>query len=301
MTRAFFIALMFASLLAVPASVCADPSAEPPVDDVSAERMEKYVWLQDRDDLGDALTSLDQAFAPPPGFTRVEVAPSSFQAYLRGLPMRTDRTERVRRFDGELVTMPSAGIVPLDIGDRDIHQCADSVIRLRAEFLWSEGRANEVAFHFTSGDLARWSDWRAGKVLRSRDHKIKQVKTKKWAGTHRAFRRYLRDVFVYASTRSLHKDATKIKTSTPLEAGDFFLQSGSPGHVVILLDVAAHPDGRRVALVGQGFLPAVEFHVITGAPKHALNGVWFTLPEGTEQVLKTPTWAAFSRADAWRF
>lgn len=260
----------------------------------------KYTWLEYSEELP-RLEALTTRFAPPEGFKRVEVKPKSFAEYLRGLPLRTDR-DAVKLYDGRSAPMPSAGIIPLDLGRKDIHQCADSVIRLHAEYLWSQERADEAQYHYTSGDLARWKDWRQGKVLKVRGNKVTQV-TRAGAGKdHKAYRKYLDDVFMYASTRSLHRDAKKIKAARDgFEAGDFFLAAGSPGHVVILLDVVEHADGRRAALVGQGYLPAREFHVIKAGGERVLDGVWFLLPDAKHHDLVTPTWAPFGDDRVWRF
>jgi hypothetical protein len=198
--------------------------------------------------------------------------------------------------------MPSAAVIPIDIGTRDLHQCADSVIRMYADWLWTKGRAEEASFHFTSGDVARWADWRAGRVLRVKGNKVVQVQTKPAANTYAAYRSWLNTVFHYASTRSMHRDAVRVKTSAALQPGDFFLQSGSPGHVVMILDIARHPDGRRVALLGQGFLPAREFSVIKNTHPRVLDGVWFLLPDAGGETLAAPPWHnTFSMEDAWRF
>jgi len=104
---------------------------------------------------------------------------------------------------------------------------------------------------------------------------------------------------MYAGTRSLHRDSTPVPEGAPLQPGDFFVQGGSPGHAVVLLDIAEHPDGRRVALVGQGFMPAEDIHVLRwDASRGTLDGVWFLLDDGE---LSTPSWAPFARDEARRF
>ncbi len=256
-----------------------------------------YPWLDFTDDLPE-LTTLDRHIATPSGYTRQDTTEGSYAHYLRGLPVRTDRKE-VKLYTGEDVSMPSAGIIPLDLGSRDLHQCADSVIRLYAEYLWIEDRANEAEFHYTSGDLARWKDWRKGKVLKVKGNKVVQVKAKASPNTHKAYRKWLDKVFMYASTRSLNRDSKRIKKSKDLQSGDFFLQGGSPGHVVMILDIAENKSGERIALLGQGFLPAREFHVISGDGDDVIDGVWYKLSD--EGTLATPTWRPFSMDDAWRF
>lgn len=287
-----------------PAAKAAGPSAqrEPKLDPEAEDKRLRgiYTWLASSEGLP-RLEALTTRFSPPAGFKRVEVKPKSFAAYLRGLPLRTDR-DAVKLYDGRAAPMPSAGIVPLDLGSKDVHQCADSVIRLHAEYLWSQGRADEAQYHYTSGDLARWRDWRQGKVLKVRGNKVTQVTRSGMGKDHKAYRKYLDDVFMYASTRSLHRDAKKLKgEQVRYEAGDFFLAAGSPGHVVILLDVVEHADGRRAALVGQGYLPAREFHVIKASGPRVLDGVWFLLPDAKHHELATPTWAPFGDDRVWRF
>jgi hypothetical protein len=59
---------------------------------------------------------------------------------------------------------------------------------------------------------------------------------------------------------------------------------GGPGHAILILDVAEAPDGRRVALLGQGFMPAQDFHVL-----RAGASAWFSL-DGED--VDTPFWPA---------
>jgi len=285
-----------------PSTPADEPEAQAPPapDEVSRDTLTAtYPWLAYTENTG-PLTTLDQKFPTPEGFTRVDASKGSYAAYLRGLPLRTDRAE-VRLYTGREVRMPSAGIIPLDLGKRDVHQCADSVIRLHAEWLWTSGKAMDASYHYTSGDVAKWADWRRGRPLRVKGREVVHVDARKAPNTHKAFRRYLTSVFMYASTRSLHRDATRVTEPASLAAGDFLLQSGAPGHVVMLLDVATHPDGRRVALIGQGFLPAREFHVIEGSRSTTVDGVWFVLPQDEGDVVATPTWAPFTMKQAWRF
>ena len=86
---------------------------------------------------------LAKRYRPPTGFHRVAVGPQSFAAWLRTLPIRTDRMQ-VLSYQGLPLKRPSAGIVAMDVGDRDLMQCADSIIRLHAEYLWAHGRQNEA-------------------------------------------------------------------------------------------------------------------------------------------------------------
>ena len=69
-----------------------------------------------------------------------------------------------------------------------------------------------------------------------------------------------------------------------LRPGDFFIQLGSPGHAVLVLDLAVDARGRRVALLGQGYMPAQDFHLLRAGDGSA----WFRLRGGVP--LRTPLW-----------
>lgn len=239
---------------------------------------------------------LIQKVSVPQGFVRAPVEEGSFAHYLRHLPVRLDRTN-VLAFDGRPLGSPSAHVILMDVGSRDLQQCADSAIRLHAEWLWSTKQLQHLQYHFTSGDLSSWSAWAKGERFRIKGSQVARVSANGIDHSRQNFRRWLDTIFMYAGTRSLPRDSVAVKPSE-VRAGDFFNQGGSPGHVVLVLDVAMR-DGKRVALLGQGFMPAQDFHVLKSTK--ALDGVWFALPEHAEAELVTPSWQAFYGKDARRF
>lgn len=244
-----------------------------------------------------ATIPLQQRFEPPSGFKRIDLEADSFGAWLRGLPTRTDRTH-VLAFDGRKLDSPSAAVVLMDVGTKDLQQCADTAIRLHAEWLWSRGQADRLTRHFTSGDAVDWKSWRKGKRWWLKGNDVESGYTASADTSYTNFRTFLDVVFTYAGTRSLHRDAKRVQTPMP---GDFYLQGGSPGHAVVILDVAVDGTGRRAALIGQGFMPAQELHVLKSGDARVLDGVWFLLPDEDHPSLKTPSWKAFAADEAWRF
>ena len=112
-----------------------------------------------------------------------------------------------------------------------------------------------------------------------------------------------RDLLVL-STDGVPPNARKWLTWMPcgsaLEPGsDAILERALPEDVVIL-DVAQHPDGRRIALIGQGFMPAEDLHVLRAGGPRDVEGVWFGLPDAAHPELATPSWAPFKLPEARR-
>ncbi len=214
--------------------------------------------------------TLGAAFPPPTGATRVST--DAFGASLRDLPLRPPDAP-VRTHDGRVVGH-HARVVSLPMVPGDLQQCADSAIRLRAEWLRRTGAS--PSFYATSGDPLPWARFAAGERPYADGNHIR------WAAAdpaHQTWERWLSAVFQWAGTRSLFAYETA-PADTP-RAGDLLVEPGSPGHAVVLLDVATAGD-RTWVLVGEGFMPAQDFHVELG-PR---SGWW----PWTEAGLDLPHW-----------
>lgn len=233
------------------------------------------------------IRSLSEAVAPPPGYRRVALDEPSFGAYLRGLPLR-DASAPVRAYDGALLREAGdarvLAVAELDVSPLDVQQCADSVIRLHAEWHWSRGEKNRIGYHFLSGDFATYARYAAGERPQVNGNRVKWAASAAPSDDRKTFRRYLDMVFNYASTISLAQRTAKIEKAE-IAPGDFFVLPGGPGHAILILDVATTEDGRRVALLGQGFMPAQDFHVLRSGERDV--SPWFSL-EG--EAVDTPFW-----------
>ncbi|MFM9984437.1 MAG: DUF4846 domain-containing protein, partial [Flavobacteriales bacterium] len=87
----------------------------------------------------------------PPGYTRVKCDTNSFGFYLRNLKMKADSSE-VLLYDGKVKPYKvHAAVIDMEIGKRDLQQCADACIRLRAEYLRNVGKSSSIHFNLTNG------------------------------------------------------------------------------------------------------------------------------------------------------
>lgn len=215
-----------------------------------------------------AADTLAERIAPPPGFVRVPAPAGSFAAWLRGLPLKpagapvlTYRGTPKWRQDVH------AAVIDIDVGTRDLQQCADAVMRLRAEWLFSLGRDRDIAFNDTDGKRRRFAGYRR----------------QDYAG----LRKYMDLVFAYAGTYSLERE---LKPADPdaVAAGDVFIKGGFPGHAVLVADLAENPaTGERRFLLVQSYMPAQDMHVLKN-PAAADGSPWYPTPIGAELV--TPEW-----------
>ena len=95
---------------------------------------EGYPWLDGTNSaVPAAVATLEERFPTEKGFTRVRLERHSFGAFLRNLPLAAPNTP-VLSYRGDVireVNHPNvAAVVAIDVGTRDLQQCADAVIRL---------------------------------------------------------------------------------------------------------------------------------------------------------------------------
>ena len=251
-----------------------------------------YPWPRDA-----AGGTIESRFAPPSGFSRIPAAPESFAAWLRGLPVKPGAPQ-VLLHDGRLKGNQGAhcAVLDVDVGKGNLQQCADAVIRLRAEYLYSRGCDAAIAFRFTSGDLANWSDWKSGMRPEVAGNKVSWSRTAKADGSYANFRSYLDRVFTYAGTASLAREVQTVSDPSKPESGDIYIQGGSPGHAVLVLDMAQNGRGERIFLLAQSYMPAQEIQVLKNPSDPA--SPWYRAR--ANGPLPTPEWS-FEYGDLRRF
>ena len=264
----------------------------------------KYTWL-DKYVASDALATRIPA---PKGYKRQAAVPGSFAEWLRNLPLKAGNPP-VMLYDGTKKWYQKGhhAVVDLDVGKKDRQQCADAIMRLRGEYLYSKGDYDSITFNYTSGDTpVKFSDWRRGKrpkvieykVKGKRRWKVKWIKSKRKGSDYKNFRAYIERIFSYAGTYSLSRELNKVKEINDMQIGDVFIQGGFPGHAVLVLDMARHPKtGRKVFMVGQSYMPAQEFHVLKNLHDSKLSP-WYPVDFGA--TLETPEWV-FEKKDLKRF
>ncbi len=140
----------------------------------------------------------------PDGYARVEVETNSFADWLRREKLKSDK--RVYFNDGSLKPDQSIQFAVLDepVGNKDLQQCADAIIRLRAEYFLSKNEYDSIRFNATDGTTLSFSAWRKGTRYRLSVNKLKVVYTSHFDNDiFSSFNDYLETVFRYAGTWSL--------------------------------------------------------------------------------------------------
>jgi len=133
-------------------------------------------------------------------------------------------------------------------------------MRLRADYLYSQKRFNEIEFLFVSGKISKYKDWIGENNPTPQNY---------W--------KYLENVFSYASTLSLDKQL-KSKNIKDLTIGDVFIKPGSPGHAVIIVDKCINSQGKVKFMLAQSYMPAQEIQILVNPNEY--NNPWYDLDFG---------------------
>lgn len=212
--------------------------------------------------------TLEQRVAPPPGFTRVDVPADGWAAWLRGLPLKPAGAP-VLTFTGAPKWRQDVhvAVVDIDVGKRDLQQCADAIMRLRGEWLFGADRKKDIRFNDTEGKRLSFSARRDS--------------------GYASFRKYMDYVFAYAGTYSLEHELKPVPLAE-MQIGDVFIKGGFPGHAVLVADMVENKStGERRFLLLQSYMPAQNIHVLK-YPGSTDGSPWY--PAAFEGALATPEW-----------
>ena len=204
----------------------------------------------------------------PQGYTRVTSAAGSFAEWLRNVPLKKDKTVYLCNGIPKPNQSAQFAVVDIPVGTKDLQQCADVVMRLRAEYLFVCRQYNNISFTDYAG------------------------KNYQWRGTdnRKQFEQYLENVFGWCGSASLEKQLKLVAGIRNLQAGDVFIKGGFPGHAMIVADVAVNNKGEKAFLLVQGYQPAQDIHVVVNPMNTALSP-WYKITDAS--VIQTPEWTFY--------
>ncbi|MGI9552555.1 MAG: DUF4846 domain-containing protein [Aurantibacter sp.] len=241
---------------------------------------------------------ISERFDVPEGYARIAIDSPSFGHYLRNLPLK-DVGEKVKYYDGSTKDNKKVydAVVDLPIGKRDLHQCADAVIRLRAEYFFGRKKYDSIHFNFTNGFRADYDSWKNGKRIVVNDNDVRWKQSAPPSNSYQTFWKYLEMVFSYAGTASLEKEMKSVHVKE-VKIGDVFIKGGFPGHAVIVVDMAKDKtSGKKIFLLAQSYMPAQEIQVLKNPNDNRLSP-WYSSEISSK--LRTPEWT-FERTRLKRF
>lgn len=205
----------------------------------------------------------------PAGFEREAVESGGFGAYLRHTALKKDKT--VYLFNGQAKYNQSAqfAVLNFDVGNKDLQQCADAVMRLRAEYFFAKKAFDAILF-FDNKKTAY--------------HFLPPY-------TRDNFSAYLSRVFGMCGSASLSKQLRSVTEFATIRSGDVLIRGGFPGHAVIVMDVASNASGEKIYLLAQSYMPAQDIHILRNPVDEQLSP-WFKV--NTNGLVQTPEYTFYT-------
>lgn len=218
---------------------------------------------------------------PPPGYVRHEA--DSYGTYLRNLLLKRPGSP-VMLYNGvEKGYQDGAyAVIDMEIGSQDLQQCADAVMRLRAEYLWHSKQYDKIHFNFTNGMRVDYIKWAQGYRIRVNGNNTAWYKATAEDYSYQTFRKYMNQIFMYAGTASLSQELVPVRADD-LQIGDIFIVGGHPGHAMVIVDMAEDKLGNKAIIVAQSYMPAQDIHIVTNLNDKRISP-WYIIKKDTKAV-----------------
>lgn len=238
--------------------------------------------------INEAGTTVSERSNLPEGYVRSIYPAGSFQKYLQDYQLK-EFGAKVINYDGSDYGYQSGhvGILEIPVPSNGLQQCADALMRIRAEYLWDQNRKDEIGFNFTSGHYCSWKNYSEGYRPKINGSRVSFDKTASVNTSLENFYKYLNLIYTYAGTQSLFDELPKLTSVNDIEIGDMLIYPGSPGHVIMVVDVAMNDLGEKLFIFAQGNTPAQSVHMLKNPTNNGLSP-WYEIELGA--YLEIPTY-----------
>ena len=251
-----------------------------------------YPWISNYD----YNSSLINNISLPKDYQRIDSEKNSFAEWLRHLPLKIDNTVYLHSGEKKYNQTAQFRVLDIDVGTRDLQQCADAVMRLRAEYLFASNQMDKIHFNYTNGINIPFSKWSSGFYPSLKGNKVVWVSSLN-NKSYKSFKKYINNVFMYAGTASLEKEMNQVELKNT-KSGDVLIKGGFPGHAVIVIDVAInHSTNNKIFMLAQSYMPAQSIHVLRN--DFSDLSPWYSINE-IDEFINTPEWT-FSVGELKRF
>lgn len=208
----------------------------------------------------------------PTGFERVPLSHGLFADYLRNLPLRKDKTVYLYNKQPKPNQSIHYAVIDISTGGKDLQQCADAVMRLRAEYFFDKKLYDSIRFPKGNRDEYRFSLY-----LKKTTQALRP-----------AFLQFMETVFINCGSYTLEKSLHTVTDLSRMQIGDVFVKGGAPGHAEIVVDMAVNKTtGKKIYMLAESYMPAQDIHLLLN-PLNISLGPWHELTN--DQQVVTASW-----------
>ena len=204
----------------------------------------------------------------PQGYERLAPDSNSFEYYLQHFKLKEDKT--IYYYDGSKKVNQSLqyAVLNINIGNKNLMQCADAIMRIRAGYYFSRKEYNKIVFKSTNKTYSF----------------IEYLGLTDTDNIQKAFNSFMETVYENCGTYNLSESLKLKKDIKNIAIGDVLVKGGSPGHAMIVMDVAVNRKTKqRIYLLAQGYMPAQSIHVVINPMNNRLSP-WYETDEEADII-----------------
>ncbi len=206
----------------------------------------------------------------PKGFERIMTDSNTFEFYLQHFALKNDNT--VYYYDGTKKEDQQShyAVLDIDMPNKDLQQCADAIMRLRAEYFFKRKEYDKIEFK-NNRQTYNFQEF------------LKHTEVETY---EKGYSIFMQQVFINCGTYNLEDMLYAKQNANDLTIGDVFVKGGSPGHAMIVVDCAVNKStNEKIFLLAQSFMPSQSMHIVINPNDKSLSP-WYKVD--TTDNLITP-------------
>lgn len=211
------------------------------------------------------------AIPTPNGFERIKTDSGTFAYYLQHLPLKKDNTVYYYNDAKKENQYLHYAVIDLPIGNKDLQQCADCIMRLRATYFFARKEYAKIEFK-SNTEVFNFATYRHN--IDCTEQQLPNV-----------FISFMERVFANCGTYNLQTLLHPKNSINNIVIGDVLVKGGSPGHAMIVVDVAINKKTNdKIYLLAQGFMPAQSMHVVINPVANTLSP-WYKADSSANNII----------------
>ncbi len=165
-------------------------------------------------------------------------------------------------------------------------------MRLRSEYLYSQKDYGNICFYTNQGVRLSFLEWSNGRRFHLAGGRLTPYQAQRHCTDRACFDEYLQTVFSYCGTLSLEKQMAPVPHYKDIHPGDVLIRGGSPGHAMLVIDMAVDAAGHKAYLLAQSYMPAQDIHIVKN-PIGPTQNPWYYIDDKSN-IIFTPEWTFYT-------
>ena len=190
----------------------------------------------------------------------------TIEEFMRNLDVKT-ADSKVLLYNGEEKENQDSyvAILNLSLDERNLQQKASSVMRLYAEYYWTNRDYDNMKYHLNSGFEMDYATWIQGQRVKADKNSASWYEAEPAGDDYPTLLAYLETYFCYSGMSAMLSDSIQV-TENKVCVGDYFIDDNME-NAAMVIDVAEDANGNQCFLLATGGVPGQDIEILKN-PAH---------------------------------